>query len=480
MDNFLNLLSDIMNAFGSAVVVPIVLFVICLLMKVKPKKAFQSALNCGIGLIGFNLLIGAYTPILAPVIERMVETTGINMNIIDTGWQPTAGIIYSAKISLVFLALGLVMQTFLFAIRFTNIFQPSDLWNNYSYMIWGAMLQLVTGNTWLAILLMVLTNLYCLMLSEITEKRWSKYYGIPGATLAIAHDSAPVPLTLAMNWLLDKLGANKIKLNPQTIEKRLGLFGEATTLGLLLGLILGILGNLTRLNTLEGWGEAVQLAVATAAIMAIFPKIAAIFSSAFSSITSASKKNAKKSTKGGQREWYIAINDAAGYGEPATLLSGMILIPIILILAVVLPGNQALPMIDLIGIPYLIQAIVAMTNGNIFKTVIIGAVYLCGGLYMVTAVAPIFNDLAVSVGYEIPSGAMMIFSIILLANWVNGLLFLIFLNGSPLLIGLSIIVYVGCYLFVRTKRDSIHEYLEKQALGDEYVPEPAAGEVSTE
>ncbi len=86
----------------------------------------------------------------------MVETTGINMNIIDTGWQPTAGIIYSAKISLVFLALGLVMQTFLFAIRFTNIFQPSDLWNNYSYMIWGAMLQLVTGNTWLAILLMVL------------------------------------------------------------------------------------------------------------------------------------------------------------------------------------------------------------------------------------------------------------------------------------------------------------------------------------
>ncbi|EAC3883703.1 PTS galactitol transporter subunit IIC, partial [Listeria monocytogenes] len=40
---------------------------------------------------------------------------------------------------------------------------------------------------------------------------------------------------------------------------------------------------------------------------------------------------------------------------------------------------------------------------------------------------------------------------------------LIFLTQNPFLIGLSVIVYIGMYFFVRTKREVIHNYLEKQA-----------------
>ena len=69
----LTLLSSIMSSFGAAIVVPFIIYIIALIMKVKPKKAFQAGLNAGIGLTGFGMLIGAYTPVVTPVINRMVE-----------------------------------------------------------------------------------------------------------------------------------------------------------------------------------------------------------------------------------------------------------------------------------------------------------------------------------------------------------------------------------------------------------------------
>ena len=77
-----------------------------------------------------------------------------------------------------------------------------------------------------------------------------------------------------------------------------------------------------------------------------------------------------------QGEWYLAVNDATGYGETATLVSGLLTMPIILLLAFVLPGNTTLPMVDLVAIPYVIQPIVAMSNGNVVKSVI-GSTIVC-------------------------------------------------------------------------------------------------------
>ncbi len=114
MQNILNALSLIMDSFGAAIVVPVVLFVLNIIMKVPGKKAFQSALNAGIGLTGFNLLVGAYTPIVTPVVQRMVATTGVNLNILDTGWQTTSIVAYSTQVGMIFLGLGLLLQVLLF------------------------------------------------------------------------------------------------------------------------------------------------------------------------------------------------------------------------------------------------------------------------------------------------------------------------------------------------------------------------------
>ncbi|EOL44747.1 PTS galactitol transporter subunit IIC [Enterococcus phoeniculicola] len=455
----LDLLSNIMDSFGAAIVVPFVIFVIALFLKVKPKRAFQAALNAGIGLTGFSMLIGAYTPIVTPVVNRMVEHTGVNLRILDTGWQATSVVAYSTEVGMIFLGLGLLIQLILFLLKFTNIFMPSDLWNNYSFMLWGSMLYIVTKNLILSIGLMILANLFTLLFTEVLAKRWSNYYGYPGTTISAPHDVTQVPYAILMDWVLNKLGANKIQWNPTSVQKRLGFLGEPVTLGFILGLFLGLAGNFMRLGELAAWGEIASVGVATAAIMAIFPKIAGIFASAFTSITDATKKSAKSSGKG--REWYLAINDAAGYGEPATLLTGLILIPVILVLAIILPGNETLPMVDLIAIPYIIQPIIAISKGNIFKSLISGTIILTINLYIITAVAPTFTEVAKSVGVTIPAGALLIASFVVLGNYFLGSLFLIFLTQNPMLIGLTVIVYLVLLVFVKTKKETIVNYLEE-------------------
>ncbi|OJG81450.1 hypothetical protein RV10_GL002689 [Enterococcus pallens] len=464
-----------MDAFGASIVVPFVIFIIAMFLKVKPKRAFQAALNAGIGLTGFNMLIGAYTPIVTPVVNRMVEHTGVNLRILDTGWQATSVVAYSTQVGMIFLGVGLLIQVLLFLLKFTNIFMASDLWNNYSFMLWGSMLYIVTNNLILSIGLMLLANLFTLLFTEVVAKRWSNYYGYPGTTISAPHDVTQVPYAIVMDWILNKLGADKIKWNPENVQKRLGFLGEPVTLGLVLGLLLGMAGNFMRLSELAAWGEIASVGIATAAIMAIFPKIAGIFASAFTSITDATKKSAKSSGKG--REWYLAINDAAGYGEPATLLTGLLLIPIILILAIVLPGNETLPMVDLIAIPYIIQPIIAISKGNIFKSLISGTIILSVNLYIITAVAPIFTEVAKSVGVSIPEGALLIASFVVLGNYFLGSLFLIFLTQNPLFIGLAVAVYIVLFIVVKMKKESIVGYLEQAGEIKELEPVDTKQEV---
>ena len=79
----MELLQNILSSFGAAVVVPVMLFIVALFLKVKPKKAFQSALNAGIGLTGFNLIVNSFVPIVTPVINNMVEQTGVKLPVFD-------------------------------------------------------------------------------------------------------------------------------------------------------------------------------------------------------------------------------------------------------------------------------------------------------------------------------------------------------------------------------------------------------------
>ncbi|MBY2478361.1 PTS galactitol transporter subunit IIC [Clostridioides difficile] len=457
----LEFMKSIIDTFGSAIIVPIIIFIIAKIFKVTTKKSFLSAVYAGVALQGFTLILNSFTPIITPVINRMVEGTGVNLPVFDVGWQATSLVAFSTSAGMIYLGLGILLQTILFLVKWTDVFQPSDLWNNYSYMVWGAMVIGVTGNFPLGIGCMVLLNLYSLLISELVAKRWSSYYRYPNCTIIAMHNVEASVFAVFADPIYNKLGLNKIKLNPKELEKKLGFLGEPITLGLFLGMFIGILGNMTRITTMEAWGEIMKVGISTSAVMAIFPKVASMFAQAFAPITEAARKIMQKA---GNREWYIAVNDAVGYGEPATLISGLILIPIMLVVAMILPGNKVLPVVDLLAIPYMVQGLVAIHNGNIPKVLVSGIIWFGLGLYICTSTAPLFTDMATGIGVAIPAGAMLITSFNILGKPLMGLVFFAFLSANPIYIGLAVVSYFILWALFRKNKTSILDYLEKQAL----------------
>jgi len=459
----LETLQAIFSSFGAPVLVPVMIGIIAFALKVPAKKALMAALYAGIGLQGFMLVLNSFTPIISPVVKNMVEITGLNLPAFDVGWQATSIVAFSTHPGMLFLAVGLVLQTVLFLVKWTDVFQPSDLWNNYSYAIWGSMVYIVTDNMMLAMGCMILLNMYSLLNAEIMARRWSTYYGYPNATIIAMHNIEATLFGIIMDPILNKLGFHKIKLNPDALQKRLGIIGEPVTLGFFLGLIIGILGNLNSLNTIESWGSIAVVGIATSAVMAIFPKVAGIFSQAFIPITDAARKSTMKREKGSDREWYLGINDAAGFGEPATLTSGLLLIPFMVAIAMVLPGNEVLPVVDLLALPFMVQGLVSITNGNMAKVVVNGIIWFSLGLYMCTYTAPLFTEIATGVGITLPAGALLITSFNILGKPLMGLVFLAFLSQNPLFIGIAIVVYLVLWFLFRKNKKAIYDYLDRQA-----------------
>lgn len=461
LENILNGLSTVINTFGSMIVIPIILFVISLAFGVKLNKAFQSALFAGIGLTGYSFLIGAYMPIMTPVIENMIKESGVNLPVVDLGWQMSAIVAYSTKAGMIYLALGIVVPLIMFLTGWTNVFQPSGLWDLYNIIVWGSLVYVVTNDMFLSIALMLVIQLWASTFFEMEAKRWSTYYKYPNCTKVQQHGADPIPFAIISNYVLNKLGAYKIRWKPDDLKDRLGFMGDPIVLGFLLGFAIGILGNLTRLGTLAGWGQILLVAMATAAVMAIFPRVAAIFAQAFTYLSAASRSFAKDK---GREEIYIGVDDASGYGEAATLMSGIILIPLLLLMALILPGNKVLPLVDLVSIPFTIESFVAMSNGNVFKTVVSAFLWYIPGFIVMTLSAPLFTSVYNSVATEASTTGVT--SLIIMNKPIWGGMTQAVLNWGWIAVAVLLLVYLVGTLIYKKHKIKVTNWLEEQAALD--------------
>lgn len=464
----LEALQKFFDVFGAAIVVPVMIFIVSLFLKVSPKRAFFSALRAGVGLTGFGWVISAFTPLVTKYIQQMVDTAGLNLPIVDIGWQTGSLTAFSSSIGLSFFVFGLLIELLLFLFGITRVFVPSNLWNNFGYMIWGTMAYAATGNFILSFAFMVFVLLYSLIMSEVVAERWSEYYGVKNATINSIHNIETLIPALVLDPLWNLIGINKVKLNPESLKTKLGIFGEPMTLGFLLGMIIGILGSLKNLASLEAWGGILGFAMSLAAVMTIFPLITGVFASAFGPLAEAVEKNKKKESEeedglADKKRWFIAVDDGVGFGEPATIIAGLILVPIMVLISLILPGNRALPVVDLIAIPFMIEAMIAVSKGNILKAILNGIVWFSLGLYAASALGPIYTEAVQQYGSVLPAGVVLIMSFNLLAHPLTALVFFAWISGNPLWIGVTIAVYLVSLFFLRTKRESIYAYLRKMA-----------------
>ena len=169
--------------------------------------------------------------------------------------------------------------------------------------------------------------------------------------------------------------------------------------------------------------------------MAVFPKVAGIFASAFTTLTDAYKSKAAKSGEG--REWYLSVNDACGYGEPNTLVTGIL--------------------------PYMVEVFVCVSNGNIAKSVVSGAIWFSLGLVVASVLAPTFTQVAVDAGFQLAQEGVYIISFGIMCHPLIAGLFYAFWSQNPIIIGAVVIAYFVLYFLFKKNKERFVGYLENAA-----------------
>ena len=198
--------------------------------------------------------------------------------------------------------------------------------------------------------------------------------GVPcGTTVQASLVAMPVV------WLLDRIpGLKDWDASPEGIKKSFGLVGEPVILGLLLGIIIGIAAGYN-VQQILGLGMNV------ATMMVILPRMVSIISEGLIPITMSIVQFMRERFK--DREIFVAVDCAVLLGHPAVMASSVILFPLTVLLAAVLPGVQMLPIASLAVIPFWAGAVVPYTKGNVVKTVIVLLIYAIPFMYFSTLTA---------------------------------------------------------------------------------------------
>lgn len=407
---------DFVSGLGSTLLLPLVITIIGLIFGQKLRTALRAGLMLAVGFITINLVIGLLIGEMVPVVNAMVEGTGANLTILDVGWGVAAGIAWGTQAGSLVVIVCLLTNIIMLALKLTKTLNI-DIWNFWNQAFTASVVYLASGrNMVLAMVAAAIHTVYALVIADKTAKGVQEFYSLPGISIPHGWAVSSVPIIYAVNWVLDRIpGVKDIHWDESGIREKWGIFGEPLFLGVLLGVGVGLFGGL--------WRDPVRLltlGVTIGAAMVLIPKIIGFFMEALTPIAQSAREFMK--AKFGGREFYIGLDSAVLIGHPITVAAGIIMIPIVLGLALILPGNKVLPFGDLAATFYFVAMVPFMSKGNLFRSIICGTVIFVVVLYACTSFGPSLTEMAMEIGYAIPEGAVDITGLSA-GNWLSALLF---------------------------------------------------------
>ena len=393
------------NDLGANVMMPIIIAVIGMCMGAGIGKSIRAGLTVGVGFIGLNLVLGIFGSFVAPAAEVMIAKWGLSTSIMDVGWPAAAAIAFASKVGTFIIPLCLLVNIVMLLTNTTQTVNI-DIWNYWHFAFTGSLVYMVTDNIIFGFIAAVVNMVIIMVMGDVTAPLLEKANGMEGISLPHGFTTAYTPIAFAINWIIDKIpGVNKLDINLDKMQERFGVIGEPIVIGSVLGVLMGILagyapGPTAATETYAGDPGFLALGIQLGAVLVLIPKMAALFMEGLLPISDAATEFIQKRFKA-RGKVYIGLDSAIGIGNPTTLAVSLILIPVALILAVILPGNEVLPLVDLSVIPYMFVLIIPIVNGNGFRAIVIGIVNLAVGLLIATNLAPAITSSAIASNFEV-------------------------------------------------------------------------------
>lgn len=382
---------------GAAVMMPVIFTVLGLCIGIRFGDALKSGLKVGVGFVGLSIVTALLTSALGPALNKVVEIYDLQLKVFDMGWPAAASVAYNTAVGafVIPVCLGVnLLMLFTKTTRTVNI----DLWNYWHFAFIGAVVYFASDSLVWGFFAAIVCYVITLVIADMTARKFQNFYeGMDGISIPQPFCAGFVPFAIGVNWLFDRIpGANKIDVDAEGLKKKFGVLGEPLMLGVIVGVGIGCL-------TCESWKEIVDnipyilgLGIKMGAVMELIPRVTVLFIEGLKPISEATRSLISRRFKGADG-LNIGMSPALVIGHPATLVASILLIPVTLLFAVVLPGNQFLPLASLAGMFYLFPLMLPYTKGNVVKTFVAGLVAIVAGLYMVTNMAPAFTIAAADV-----------------------------------------------------------------------------------
>lgn len=386
---------------GSSVMLAIIIFVLCLIFRVKMDTAIRSSIMIGVAFYGINLVIGGMMGTCVPLTQAFIERTGIQLTVMDIGWSSASSITWSWPAAGLFIPTGILVNVIMLLFKCTHTVDV-DIWNYWVWGFSGAIIGNLTNSLIWGIVAFVVTEVIVLLIADWTAPGIHEHFGLEG--ISIPHGNAAPLVPLA--WLLNKLfnvipGFNNVRFDTQTIVKRIGVFGEPVFLGLVIGILLGIFAGYDLANVLT-------TGITMAAVMVILPRMCKMIMEAIGPVSTAIGNKLKERFPG--ENYNIGLDVAILAGDPDAMAVSFLLLPVAIVLAMVLPGNHLLPFADLPAIAFVVAMTLPIYKGNAFRAFLGGIVTVTLLLYIGTYMAPAFTELAITAGVAVPEGSTGVMS----------------------------------------------------------------------
>ncbi|MBQ6822396.1 MAG: PTS sugar transporter subunit IIC [Bacteroidales bacterium] len=376
---------------GAAVMMPVLFTILGLCIGIKFGKALKSGLLVGVGFVGLSVVTALLTSSLGGPLKSVTEIYGLNLGIFDMGWPAAASVAYNTTVGAFIIPVCLGINILLLLVKATNTINI-DLWNYWHYAFIGAVVYFATESIWWGFFAAVICFVITLVLADLTTKKFQSYYkDLDGISIPQPFCQGFAPFAEGVNWCLDKIpGFSKLDIDAEGMKKKFGILGEPLFLGVLVGILIGCLSCRSWDELVAGIPMILGLGIKMGAVMELIPRITSLFIEGLKPIAEATKDLVARKFKN-SAGINIGMSPALVIGHPTTLVVSLLLIPVTLLLSVVLPGNEFLPLASLAGMFYVFPAVLPITKGNVVKTFIVGLVAIVVGLYFVTDLAPWFT-----------------------------------------------------------------------------------------
>ena len=385
---------------GASVMMPIIFTIIGVCIGMKFGKALKSGLFVGVGFVGLGVVTALLTTNFNDPLKAISDLYHLQLNVFDMGWPAAAAVAYPTAVGALIIPVCLGVNLLMLVTKTTRTVNI-DLWNYWHFAFIGAVAYFITGESlawgYFAAIVCYIITLVC---ADLTAEKFQKYYDLDGISIPQPFCQSFMPFAIIINKALDKIpGFSKLDIDAEGLKKRFGVLGEPLVLGVIVGMLIGLAAQMDIKKILF-------LGITMGAVMELIPRITSLFIEGLKPISEKTQELVKSKFNG--KKVHIGMSPALVIGHPTTLVSSIILIPVILALAVFLPGNQFLPLASLAGMFYLFPMVLPFTKGNVVKTLIVGLVTLIIGLYFVTDMAPDFTLAANAVFAETQDKAAQI------------------------------------------------------------------------